>query len=191
MQWANVGDMRSEAHPDARGICPCCGGRVIPKCGYILAWHWAHESLDCDPWYEPESEWHRLWKLRYPREWQEVVIGPHRADLRTPTHVIELQSSHIAPEDIIDREAFYTHHSDMVWLINGETLKNTLRIRDRGNYVSFRWKHPRKAWWVSRVPIYIDMQEDGILEIKKLHTEARCAGWGYMITPGQFVAMHK
>lgn len=91
--WAISSGVRVRAWPGERAFCPCCNCVLVAKCGSIVSWHWAHMTKDCDPWYEPESEWHIHWKQKFPDKWQEVVIGSHRADLRTPTTVIELQAS--------------------------------------------------------------------------------------------------
>lgn len=53
-------------------------------------WHWAHKGrLPCDPWWEPETEWHRMWKDYFPSQNQEVVHfdaatgEKHVADVKT------------------------------------------------------------------------------------------------------------
>ena len=62
---------------------------MIAKCGKHRVWHWAHwKSKDCDPWWEPETEWHRSWKNQFPVEWQEIGHTAqsgerHRADVKT------------------------------------------------------------------------------------------------------------
>jgi hypothetical protein len=77
MKFALVEGIRQEATAGARGLCPGCSSSVIPKCGEIRLRHWAHLStMVCDPWREPETEWHRGWKDEFPKEWQEVW---HRA----------------------------------------------------------------------------------------------------------------
>lgn len=115
MQWADLDGERIEARPKTAATCPCCGGEVLSKCGRLVTWHWAHKAKDCDPWSEPESEWHKGWKNRFPKEWQERVIGNHRADVLTPKGVIEFQNSQISGTEIAEREKFY---GKMVWLIN-------------------------------------------------------------------------
>jgi len=74
----------SLATPGARSTCPGCGGELVAKCGRIVTWHWAHLAADCDPWSEPESEWHRRWKfwfLSHPGVRVEVPMAEHRADV--------------------------------------------------------------------------------------------------------------
>ena len=123
MLWALTDGEKQLAQPKARGLCPVCGGEVIAKCGKIVSWHWAHKKCDCDPWYEPESEWHIQWKQQFPKEWQEVVIGNHRADVKTPSGVIELQNSSLTSSEIEEREVFYGR---MIWVVNAEKFKNNL-----------------------------------------------------------------
>lgn len=98
---------------------------MIAKCGRVKMWHWAHRSRSgCDPWWENETEWHRGWKNRFLREWQEVVhIDPldgqkHIADVKTPEGlVIEFQHSPIHPEELKSREEFY---KKLVWVVDGD-----------------------------------------------------------------------
>ena len=46
-----------------RAKCECCNSAVISKCGSLKINHFAHESLkDCDPWYEPITQWHLSWQ---------------------------------------------------------------------------------------------------------------------------------
>jgi competence protein CoiA len=183
MLWANRDGERVEASPCARANCPCCGGAVIAKCGSIVIWHWAHEAAECDPWYEPESEWHISWKKRFPPAWQEVVVGNHRADIRTPKLVVELQSTGISPEEITERE---THYRNMVWLVRGHDFADNISLRQRDGYLSFRWRWPRKSWWAARMPIVIDLP-DRMIHVRKLHNNTPCGGWADEITEEQFM----
>jgi len=84
-------------------------------------------------------------------------MGCHRADIRTKNRwIIELQNSTISPQDIIDRELYYNR---MIWLINGGTLCKGLRLKNKGDIITFRWKSPPKSWWKSNKEIYIDLSE--------------------------------
>ena len=179
MQYARTTDNnRVEATPNVTAFCECCNSEVIPKCGTINIWHFAHKAdADCDPWYEPESKWHRDWKANFSPECREVVIGKHRADIKTKGLVIELQNSPISAEEIKEREQFY---GNMIWIINAEAFWDNFFIGDKENYSTFYWKHGRKCWGVAKRPIYLDMG-DGYLhffEIKKMYPESKCRGWG-------------
>ena len=125
MKYAIVDEERVEALPGLRGICQCCGEETIAKCGQHVVWHWAHRSRrHCDPWWEPETEWHRSWKGRFPDDWQEIVhTDPktderHVADVKT-SHglVIEMQNSPLHREEMASRERFY---GNMIWIVNGD-----------------------------------------------------------------------
>ena len=84
MNWAIKDKQRITAKPKQIANCPICNEKVISKCGSIKVWHWAHKSnIDCDEWYEPETQWHREWKSKFPKEQQEIIIGKHRADIKT------------------------------------------------------------------------------------------------------------
>ena len=125
VRYAIVDGKRTEAEPRLRGVCQCCGGQTVAKCGEHVVWHWAHRQReDCDPWWESETEWHRSWKDRFPPDWQEVVhCDPvtgeqHIADVKTPHGlVIEIQNSPIRPEEMRSREEFYR---SMIWIVNGD-----------------------------------------------------------------------
>jgi hypothetical protein len=176
MQLAcNESGDRVEAEPGAKGTCPSCRSPVIAKCGELVVWHWAHKSKDCDPWAESESRWHSFWKrLAYP-DCREVTIGPHRADIKSGDRVIELQHSSISSTEIRKREEFY---GNMVWIVDGSVFLKNFSIRPKEGYVTFRWKHPHKGWFAATKPIYIDFGSGCLLEVKKLHAEVPCGGWG-------------
>ena len=63
-----------------------------------------YTKVNCDNWWEPETEWHRQWKENYPADCQGVSSFDtktgenHIADIHT-THnlVIEFQHSRIYP----------------------------------------------------------------------------------------------
>lgn len=158
MIWAIKDNQKIKATPKEKAECPICNSKVIAKCGRIKIWHWAHKNnKDCDNWYEPESEWHLNWKDKFPKECQEFTMGRHRADIRTKNRwIIELQNSPISSEEIKDREEYYNR---MVWLLNGGTRCKGLRLREKKNLITFRWKSPPKSWWNSNKEIYIDLKQ--------------------------------
>jgi len=116
------------AIPGAVASCPGCGASLRAKCGAAKKqiWHWAHLAADCDPWHEGEGEWHLAWKNRAPEGCTEVVIDPHRADIRTREGiVIELQASPIDAIEIGERETFYDR---MIWLLDGREWRTNQRF---------------------------------------------------------------
>ncbi|NND59637.1 MAG: hypothetical protein HKN49_05155 [Gammaproteobacteria bacterium] len=124
MKYAIVNGERSEARRGLVGECPACTSETIAKCGDIYAHHWAHKGRRiCDPWWENETEWHRVWKNLFPAEWQEVVHladdgEKHIADVQTEDGwTIEFQHSLIKPEERISREEFY---ENLVWVVDGK-----------------------------------------------------------------------
>ena len=161
MLWAQQGEKKVLASPNSQAVCPCCGNEVIPKCGQLISWHWAHKNKDCDSWHEPESQWHLDWKGLFPKEWQEKVIGPHRADVATPRGIIEFQNSPLSVSEIKKREDFYGR---MIWIVNARKFKQNLRsyqpywargLSAQDRY--FRWRWPRKAWLTARQKVYLDV----------------------------------
>ena len=113
-------------------ICPICKAEVVSACGDINIHHWRHLNLkNCDSWIEPETEWHRYWKSKFPNDWQEIVINKynevHRADVQTSSGlVLELQNSSISNRTIQEREDFY---ENMIWLINAKIFAQNFSIR--------------------------------------------------------------
>src|SRR6187549_789206 len=101
MKFALVDNNKTEAIEGAKGICPICDSEVIARCGKVKINHWAHKAIrNCDPWWEPETEWHRSWKNNFPAEWQEYSFideqtgEKHIADIHTNDRlVMEFQHS--------------------------------------------------------------------------------------------------
>ncbi|RWM24335.1 MAG: competence protein [Mesorhizobium sp.] len=128
MRFALVNNERSEAAPKLSGCCLGCSQPMIAKCGTQRVWHWAHRgNRSCDPWWEPETLWHRGWKDQFPSEWQEIIQHDekgekHVADVMTGNgQVIEFQHSHLPAQERTAREAFYRN---MIWVVDGMRLKN-------------------------------------------------------------------
>lgn len=131
MRYALVNDQRREASPGLAGCCPGCSEPTIAKCGAQRIWHWAHRgNRACDPWWEPETAWHRSWKNQFPSSWQEVIRRDdkgekHIADVITGNGaIIELQHSHLPAPEKSARERFY---QNLVWVVDGLRLKNDKR----------------------------------------------------------------
>jgi competence protein CoiA len=127
MKFADIERQRHEAQLGLSATCPSCGAAVIAKCGDHRVWHWAHRGVRvCDPWWEPETEWHKVWKNKFPAGWQEVVHyaqsgEKHVADVKTQGGiVIEFQHSFLKAKERAARESFYRK---MVWVIDGRRRK--------------------------------------------------------------------
>lgn len=173
MKYALVKGDRQEATPKGRGVCQCCGGETIAKCGKFKQHHWAHKSLkECDLWWENETEWHRLWKNEFPKDWQEIVHidkvtrEKHIADVKTAHGmVVEFQHSLLALDEVSAREKFY---GNMIWIVDG--LRNLqdgicfdIGIRDRINDSTweFMWVGRGKIfqrWANTTKPVFLDFR---------------------------------
>jgi competence protein CoiA len=172
MRYALVQDERREAEPGLSGTCPGCGQAMIPKCGDYRVHHWAHRGArNCDSWWEPETPWHRNWKMRFPKDWQEVIQRAssgekHIADVRTEHGlVLEIQHSHIRPDERRAREAFYPN---LAWIVDATRRKRDLpRFEDgrrslrltalRGIYTTpFPDECFARDWLDSRAPVFFD-----------------------------------
>lgn len=127
MLTAEINGNRSRPLPGAVGICPFCKSEMIPRCGEVRVHHWAHKSkVDCDPWWEPETDWHRHWKNEFPLRWQESIFRDgttgekHIADVYTLAGLtVEVQHSHLDPKERRAREEFY---KNMLWIVDGSRL---------------------------------------------------------------------
>jgi competence CoiA-like predicted nuclease len=65
--YAEINDTKVESAKGINGFCPICGSEFIPKCGIRKINHWAYKGpKTCDPWWEPETDWHRSWKNKFP-----------------------------------------------------------------------------------------------------------------------------
>jgi hypothetical protein len=165
MMYASVDGQRRLAWHGARATCPSCEGEVIARCGLIRIEHWAHKADDCDPWSEPESEWHLAWKKHAPTDRTEVVRErdgkKHRADIVCLNGaVLELQSCAISPVDILEREHFYKY---MAWLFR-VTWADRLHYGKKG----FWWKHGALSQTYVTKPLFWDFEEEGIVQEVKL-----------------------
>ena len=177
-----------EATPRSRSTCPSCDGRLIAKCGRINTWHWAHEAADCDPWSEPESEWHLGWKRHFAAQGAriEVVMGPHRADVVTQKEqIVELQAGYLSVDEIAEREQFYGEA--LTWLYRCHWSER-LQFGRRG----FWWKHGAKAMTTHRRPVYWDLDGELMRVSLNLVERREYLGWndeaGHAIT---YVAGHR
>ena len=187
MHFALINNNRVEAKPQLQGLCSCCLEPVIAKCGTQKIWHWAHNSKTyCDNWWEPETEWHRIWKNNYPANWQELSLldertgEKHIADVRTVHNlVVEFQHSPIDVEERTSREQFY---ENMIWVVDGTRLKRDYPRFLKGrkncfeNQIFYNTDNPKifrvdlvdwcfpSAWLESSVPVVFDFRGDGSLD---------------------------
>jgi hypothetical protein len=145
-----------EPSPKAQGTCSLCKLPLIPKCGPINIWHWSRRAGDCDPWNEGETDWHRGWKKRADRAWCEVVMPPHRADIRRADGlVIELQYSSISADDIAAREAVY---GNMWWLFHRDRFgKNARFFLENDGTIHMPWLNGSRTLPRVTKPMFCDL----------------------------------
>jgi hypothetical protein len=203
MKYALVNNEKAEAKKGLNGICPICASELTSKCGEYKVNHWAHKkSRNCDPWWEPETEWHRNWKNNYPAEWQEFLFTDqntnekHIADVHTSHNlVIEFQHSSISPNEQKSRESFY---KNMIWVVDGTRLKRDFprfsksikyfkknRVQDHFFVDKIEEVLPEN-WLNSSVPVLFDFKG---LNVLKDNTDLRqylyclfpMRMWGYSV----------
>ena len=167
MKFALFKDERIEATKGAKGVCPCCGSELVAKCGEIKVHYWSHKKKCDDHWWENETEWHRNWKNKFPKECQEIIQKDesgekHIADVKTSSGwVIEFQHSTIAREERDSRDYFYTN---LIWVVDG-----TRRKTDIEQFESLI-EHARI---ISNQPFMLRVLSDWTLERCRLNQE-----WG-------------
>lgn len=173
-----------EPSPKAAGTCSLCKLPLIPKCGRVNAWYWSHRAGDCDPWNEGETEWHRAWKRRAEPGWCEVVLPPHRADIRRPDGlVIELQHSSISGADIAAREAFY---GNMWWLFHRARFgKRAMFLLTADGGVRLRWLNGSRLLPLVRKPVFCDLGGPVVEFTEPLD---RVGGRGRLLSRSEFLA---
>lgn len=185
MLYALANGTMSLPSPGATARCPLCRSSVLSKCGRIVEWHWAHEAgaTDCDPWSEPETPWHKWWKLRVPPTQCEVTVAGHRADILLPQRgVVELQQSSLSSEEIRARES---HYGQMIWLLDAR-LYGSDRL-ERSGEGEWSWSRPRKSFLVGEKALCFDLGESVLVATK------RADGWnglrlrGYKLERQQFL----
>ncbi len=126
---------RIRASPDSNAICPICKESVIPKCGTINIWHWAHKSNAECLYGEGIGLWHLRWQdfaLKNGADVEVPIIdkfgNSYRADIVYNNKVIELQHSNISETDIVLRSDFYVGQKYQVDWVLDYTKKDFLEI---------------------------------------------------------------
>jgi hypothetical protein len=185
MLYAQVNYEKRMAEPGLVGLCPGCYAPMVPKCGSLKEWHWAHKAgSDCDPWSEPIGPWHLSWQAPLRPEHVEVPKKPHRADIMgNGGVVVELQHSSISPEEIQRREAFY---GDMVWLFDATFRFRVVRSEEMAFFAFGRTKHIAAC----RKPVFLDF---GYILVQVERFTDRfpdCSGVGYARNRDWFVAKY-
>ena len=187
MKFALINGENTEAIKGTKGFCPCCGLELVAKCGEVKVNHWAHKgNRNCDPWWENETDWHRLWKGNFPVDWQEVIHSDdsgekHIADVKTQTgYVLEFQHSYLNPEERRSRNAFYPK---LVWVVNGIRRKtdkpqfqkaiaeSTIVRKDKPLILRVRFPEEYrllKEWHDSNALVFFDFREANETKQSKL-----------------------
>lgn len=187
----NSNGIRVSASPEQEAICPVCNQKLIPKCGDIKIWHFAHAiSEECDSFSEHESEWHINWKNRFDKSQREYIIEKagerHIADIFVDGLIVELQHSPISPIEISIRERFY---ENMIWIFD-------LNDKYKEGHLSYKIKPflylndpcQNKVWWhikwMSQIyreitkPLFFDFGK-GLIRVKEIDDFGGGTGYFY------------
>ena len=135
MKFAILNGARVEPEKGCAGaICPICKQPVVARCGDIRLPHWAHKSvIDCDPWKENETQWHRDWKDLFGDMQEKVHENGgvrHLADVKTlDGTIVEFRHSAINDEGKRTRAHFFGKW--MLWVVDCVNRpKAVARFRD-------------------------------------------------------------
>lgn len=177
------------AQPGVGATCPGCGAGLTPKCGQIVTWHWAHPPrASCSASWEPETEWHRRWKSRFPADRVEVLVereGQRRfADaVDQDGCAIEFQHSSIGREEVARRTRFYGR--GMVWIFDARRWH--LTFAHNFEHTTFRWKWARRTLEPAfEANVLFDLGERLFLP-RKVYWDPPVAGWGVIWAQDQFL----
>lgn len=174
MFYALLNGVRVEPEKGLEGaVCPFCRQPVIARCGEERVKHWSHRSvIDCDPWLEAETEWHRRWKNLFgdmQEQMHENGGARHMADVKTTDGtIVEFRHNAISREGCATREAFFG--KTMFWVVdcarNGRLTErlneNRYRLRT-SNVLGCLMQSTRepekcfpKVWTESRRFVFLD-----------------------------------
>lgn len=145
MKFAYVGDriITPDEYEDGMDIKCKNGHKLICKRGTIVAHHFSHHSsVKCSV--DNKGDWHIKFQNRAKKEYQEVRIPPHIADVYNPSirTVIEFQHSYMDPKTIQKREEFYTRQFRLVWVFDVSnwifTIKGNVLTKKNGTNFPFK-----------------------------------------------------
>jgi hypothetical protein len=190
MQFALVENVVSESKPGLNGTCKYCGTSMVPKCGRHKIWHWAHKSLvPCDTWLETETAWHREWKNKFNKEWQEIIHfdtetgEKHIADVKTDRGlIVEFQHSAMKFEELESREQFY---KNMVWIVDGCRSDQNAFLFDQGlagpisvnpDTYSLQWFGSSKIfedWMQATKPVFLDFGSENLWRLVSFNSATK------------------
>lgn len=180
MHYALVGNIRVGPEKGLEGaVCPICKQPVYARCGEVYIPHWAHKSvIDCDPWQEPETQWHRDWKNRFgdmQEQMHEKDGTRHMADVKTPEGtIVEFKHRYINAEGQRTRQAFFGE--TMFWVVDcasnpkrAERFKDNMYCLDRERVSSYEVWSTReaskcfpRAWINCRRFVFFDFGEEDL-----------------------------
>lgn len=152
---------------------------IACKGNYMQYWKYCNERPQLPDGYENETDWHAAWKSLVHDEYCEVVCGDnneHRADIRTPEVVIEIQNSGISFDAVKDRVNFYHNLTNrrVIWIVNAyASMRKGFIHTDyiTRNKCRVIWKYPKKwardisNWANTEVYLDVTPRKENMLKI--------------------------
>lgn len=155
------------ADPELRSANAVCGDghAMVPKCGELVTWHWAHESNTNCVTCSEESPWHLEWKSVAHRLGCDIEVamtkGPERrrADIVAGGWIVELQHGYLTPAEIRGREEFYG--SNLIWVYDAQRFAarmSTWPAENPRDLSRFRIKQPPLSLASHSRDVYFDLR---------------------------------
>jgi len=69
----------------------------------------------------------------------------------------------------------------------GEVVRWHWAHHARDRFHSFRWSHPKRTPQRCVRPVFFDLGDDEILDVRRIYGDTRTTGWGYIRTYQEFV----
>ncbi len=183
MLYGTTKNGKERATKSGAANCPECNEELIPKCGEINIWHWAHRpGSDCN--YDPGEmcAWHIDWQDYFDAAHSEVRMNGLVADvLAYDGTVIEFQHSSINTETIRKREA---GHKKIVWVFDATEIPH-YRLKPKPRYL--QWRYPRKTWITVKKNSIYDLGGVLWVVVENLYTYPGLDVYGYWIKKKDFI----
>ena len=148
-------------------VCPQCNGDVVAKMGCRNVHHFAHKSkMQCDPWTEPMTAWHKGWQDLFKPDYVEVMMTgnnvKHIADVAFEGHILEIQHSPISASEVMERESFYTTNGEsLTWIVDGRSEKDCIVLGKTWTGYAAIWA--RRSWWWAKSETHSSLAKSMVL----------------------------
>lgn len=112
--------------------------------------------------------WHKQWQSFFPRQYREITIEAHRADIKIGDTTIEFQSSPITSAEMSEREQFY---GKMLWVLDARRVKDfywcAVESIDRNRFYAEFWldSDSPASWYRPSTPVILHIGGNDLIWI--------------------------